>query len=99
MKVIITVHSKKCIIEIYQYYKLVINPTVARNTINGIKESIKSLSIYPELGQNEPALEELNLGHRRIICGNYKIIYRIKDDLVYITDIFDARRNPGEMAP
>ena len=41
----------------------------------------------PKLGQPEEYLEHLNLGHRRIIEGHYKIIYRIKGQTIYITDI------------
>jgi plasmid stabilization system protein ParE len=97
MKIIITGHSKGSLLEIYHYYKLIINPVVARNIINEIKVCIKNLTLYPEIGQIEPQLEKLKLCYRRIICGNYKIIYRIQEDIIYITDIFDARRNPDEM--
>jgi len=31
-------------------------------------------------------LAKLQKGHRRIIEGNFKIIYRIEDEVIYITD-------------
>jgi mRNA-degrading endonuclease RelE of RelBE toxin-antitoxin system len=37
------------------------------------------------------------LQHRRLIVGNYKIIYLIEDDVVYISDIFDTRQDPKKM--
>ena len=51
----------------------------------------------PKLGQPEEYLAHLNLGHRRIIEGHYKIIYRIKEQSIYITDIFDTRQDPKKI--
>lgn len=45
-------------------------------------------------GQLEPDLEVLGLGHRRVIAGTFKIIYRVEPELVIVTDIFDSRRDP-----
>jgi hypothetical protein len=28
---------------------------------------------------------------------NYKLIYKLKDDVVYITDVFDMRQNPDKI--
>ncbi len=38
----------------------------------------------------------MNKNHKRLICGNYKIIYYYnqKDNIVYVTDIFDSRQDP-----
>jgi plasmid stabilization system protein ParE len=60
---------------------------------------VKSLSKDPFKGQNEPDLENLNLGHRRLIVGNVKIIYRVEAETIFITDFFDSRRNPKRMKP
>ena len=49
------------------------------------------------MGQREEYLEHLGQSHRRIIEGNYKIIYRIDGDMIYVTDIFDTRQDPGKM--
>ena len=42
-------------------------------------------------------LEHLGKSHRRIIEGNYKIIYRVEGENIYITDIFDSRQNSDKM--
>jgi len=60
-------------------------------------ESAKRLSKNPYKGQLEPYLIKLNKGHRRIIKGNIKIIYRIEEKTIYITDFFDTRRSPSKM--
>jgi plasmid stabilization system protein ParE len=51
----------------------------------------------PRMGQKEEYLEHLGQFHRRIIEGNYKIIYRIAGEIIYITDIFDTRQDASKM--
>jgi plasmid stabilization system protein ParE len=62
-----------------------------------ILDSTDILVKYPKLGKKEEYLEHLNLKHRRIIEGHYKIIYRIDKKIIYITDIFDTRQEPKKM--
>lgn len=62
-----------------------------------ILDSTDILVKYPKLGKKEEYLEHLNLNHRRIIEGHYKIIYRIDKKIIYITDIFDTRQEPKKM--
>jgi plasmid stabilization system protein ParE len=57
----------------------------------------KSLSKSPRKGQYEPYLSKLKQGHRRLIEGNFKIIYRVEGNTVYIVDFFDSRDNPKKM--
>ncbi len=49
----------------------------------------------PYLGQIEPMLTHLGQAHRRIIEGNYKIIYRIEGEIIFVINIFDSRQNPS----
>ncbi len=56
-----------------------------------------SLGENPQLGQYEEYLEHLNEGHRRLVEGHFKIIYKIGDDQISITDFFDTRQNPSDM--
>lgn len=56
-----------------------------------------TLKVNPYKGQLESYLEHLNLSHRRIIEGNYKIIYRVDSNTIFITDIFDSRQDPSKM--
>ncbi len=55
------------------------------------------LKEFPKMGQIEENLESLGLGHRYLIEGNYKIIYRIQGKIISITDIFDTRQDPEKM--
>lgn len=49
------------------------------------------------LGQIEDGLIELKQGHRYIVEGNYKIIYRVVGNEIYIVDVFDCRQNPQKI--
>ena len=64
---------------------------------NGILDAADTLLLQPLQGQAEPYLEHLELGHRRLVVDNYKIIYRVIDEIIYITDIFDSRQDPNKM--
>ncbi len=79
-----------------------INRMIAGEKIaNKIKKSIftatKPIIRQPFFGAVEENLTDLKEGHRYIVEGNYKIIYRLIDNENYITDIFDCRQNPTKM--
>ncbi len=56
-----------------------------------------SLAANPHKGQREPYLEHLKEGHRRIVAGHFKVIYKVDPPMVFITDFFDTRQSPGKM--
>ncbi|NJN28035.1 MAG: type II toxin-antitoxin system RelE/ParE family toxin [Cyclobacteriaceae bacterium] len=57
----------------------------------------RSLSGQPYKGQFEPYLTKLNQGHRRLIEGNFKIVYRIENDMIYVVDFFDSHQEPNKL--
>lgn len=76
-------------------------PEVPAEKVNEIRDRILAkadkLLDNPYAGQQEDYLEHLGKGHRRLVEGNYKIIYRIQEENIYITDIFDSRQDPSKM--
>ena len=62
-----------------------------------ILDKADTLLKHPFIGQKEPLLEHLGLGHRRIVEGHCKIIYKVVGEYIYITDIFDSRQDPDKM--
>jgi toxin ParE1/3/4 len=62
-----------------------------------ILDNADTLILQPLKGQKEPFLVHLGLDHRRLVEGHYKIIYRVVDEYIYITDIFDTRQDPDKM--
>lgn len=74
---------------------------VPAEKVNEIRDKILAkadvLLINPYVGQVEEYLEHLDKNHRRVIEGNYKILCRIENEIVYVTDIFDCRQYPSKM--
>ena len=94
MKIIISVPAKEDIKSIFDYYSRKASNKVAHSIRKKILDEIKSLSNFYEF-QDEEYLERANMGHKRCIVGNYKIIYRVVDaNTINITDVFDTRKNP-----
>jgi len=97
MRLIYTIQALKSLQECLDF----LPPEVSPEKVNKIRDKILTkadmLLLNPKLGQIEEYLTPLNLFHRRIIEGNYKIIYRVEDENIFITDIFDSRQNPDKM--
>ena len=82
---------------IFLYYRMVAGDKTAEKIRKSIFSSIKPLIKQTFIGSEEENLVDLKQGHRYLVEGNYKIIYRIIDNNIYITDIFDSRQNPTKM--
>lgn len=98
MKVEVSEYAARQLESIWDYHALEVSVRVADRITKKIVDDIEWLGSHPHGGQYEPLLEHLNMGHRRWVCGHYKIIYRIVDETVFISDIFDARQDPDKMA-
>jgi len=65
--------------------------------VNSIREKtldkVERLKLFSEQGQIEPNLISLDNKHRYILEKQTKIIYRIINDTVIVTDFFDTRQN------
>jgi plasmid stabilization system protein ParE len=76
-------------------------PEVTPEKVNEIRDRILAkadkLLESPYIGQQEEYLEHLGQSHRRIIEGNYKVIYKVEGETIIITDIFDTRQDPAKM--
>lgn len=76
-------------------------PETPAEKVNEIRDRILAkadkLLDNPHIGQLEEYLEHMGQSHRRIIEGHYKIIYRVKGELIIITDIFNSRQDPSKM--
>jgi len=98
MQVKITNPARRRLNKIDEYYKRKGAASVGRKLRLEIVEQSKKLSSHPALGQEEEYLKELDQGHRYLLIPpNYKLIYLVIDPIIYITDIFDVRRNPEQM--
>lgn len=55
------------------------------------------LMMHPHAGQVEIYMDDRAHQYRRLVVGNFKIIYRIDGEWIRVTDIFDARQDPRRM--
>ena len=99
MKVLITDFAKQQLTSIYRYYQLQGYGSFGRKVRADVIKKALSLRDFPNLGNEEDNLADLGLGHRYLVVGNYKIIYRTTPEYIYITDVFDTRRDPSEIMP
>ncbi len=68
---------------------------VAKKIIERILLKAGSLSTFSKRGRIVEELRSLNQEHRYILEGNYKIIYRQHNDMVFVTDVFYVRQDPN----
>ena len=97
MKVFWTKLALDSLSETYNYYTNNVGVNIASNIRDSILSSTNQLEKYSLSGQIEEFLMDLDEGHRYVIRGNYKIIYKIQNQKVYITDVFDTRQNPERL--
>ena len=69
----------------------------ADNVIGRIFDKVDTLEHSPEAFQEELFLKENGIDARYLVMGRYKVIYRIKETTVYITDVFNCFRHPSKM--
>ena len=82
---------------IFEFYAAKANKKVAHNIRKQILNTTKQLVNHPNSGQKELHLEKLERNYRYALSGNYKIIYKVENSQIIISDIFDARQNPDKM--
>ena len=97
MKVVYLSSARSSFGSIMAYLRKHYEPSAVLKIRTGLLDAVDLLSKYRGLGQMEPYLEHLGQGHRRMVVGKYKIIYRVEGDRIVVCDFFDARRDPAEM--
>ena len=97
MKIVWTDFAINNLRSIFDYYSIKANKKVAHKIRTQILSSTKQLINNPESGPLEIKLESLKQNHRYLVCGNFKIIYKIDNSQIVINDVFDTRQNPIKM--
>ena len=96
MNIVWTKPAKKDLRKIFNYFKKKVSLNLANKIVNSILANTSILRTQ-NIGVKEQLLIHLEQEHRFIIDGNYKIIYIIKDNTVYITHVFDTQQNPVKL--
>ncbi len=97
MKILWSDFSVQMLSEIYIYYKEKVHPELAKRILKELLNATSQLQNQPASGQSEPTLIKMGEGHRYIVRGNYKIIYKAIPEGILITDVFDTRQNPSKL--
>jgi toxin ParE1/3/4 len=97
MEIIWSDFASNTLKDIYTYYKDVANKEVAIKIKDGILGAAGQLLDHPDSGQIELTLQQLGEGHRYLVKGNYKIVYREVVEGILITDVFDTRQDPRKI--
>ena len=94
MKIIWSDFASNTLKKNYQYHKEVAGKIIAKKLKSKIFRSTKQLINHPDSGQIEESLKQLREGHRYLVSGNYKIVYKKVTEGILITDVFDSRQDP-----
>ncbi|MPM04019.1 hypothetical protein SDC9_50286 [bioreactor metagenome] len=83
---------------IYQYLLDNTSIAIAKGIIEDVLNT-KQIESFPQSGTIESNLKKSGKEYRYILRGHnkYKIIYRITSTVIYITDVFDCRKDPSSM--
>ena len=70
------------------------SPSRAYDIFKQVRRKASSLSSFPERGRVVPELREQGISqYHELIVGQWRIIYRISKDHVYVLSVLDSRRS------
>jgi len=72
------------------------SPHYARRFVEKIFKAVESLTEHPQIGRKVPEADREDI--RELIFQNYRIIYRIKPEHVYIVTVLHGSRDLGGQA-
>ncbi|NMM28591.1 MAG: type II toxin-antitoxin system RelE/ParE family toxin [Glaciimonas sp.] len=65
-----------------------------RDTYTKLKDAIRNLQNFPPAGSIPEEIEKLNLTqYRQILPGMNRVIYEVRQDVIYVHIVVDARRD------
>lgn len=94
-----TAFAEERLKDIFDYYDVTANRSVADGVVNELIEKSMLLEKNPRMGQRESLLSHRPQEFRYLVCNHHKIIYWI-DKLhgcVYVAHAFVCRQNPTKM--
>ncbi len=99
LKILWTAQAQKDLKEIFNFlYSTSQSKEIAKKVVQKIKNKVNSLStISAESGQIQAGLDSVYT-YRYLVVGNYKVIYRVENQIVVIVNtIFDTRQDPSKL--
>ncbi|MFO7446542.1 MAG: type II toxin-antitoxin system RelE/ParE family toxin [Ignavibacteriaceae bacterium] len=97
-KVVIDSMAKRDLGEIFEYVSLNDSFEDANKLLDSIEDSLSSLEEFPERGHLPNELRGLGIKkYLEIFYKPYRILYEIRDKIVYIHSVLDGRRNINDI--
>jgi toxin ParE1/3/4 len=97
MKIVWTRSAKTDLRFIFDYYKYKASLQIASQIKKACFDRVEILYQNPEAGPVDELLKKINENHRYLVEGNYKIIYKIVSETIFITGVFDTRQDPQKI--
>ncbi len=70
------------------------SPSASLRALERIEEKAASLESMPNRGRLLPEVERFAVRrYRELVIPPHRLIYRVRDDIVYVLGVFDGRRN------
>ncbi|MBL7789015.1 MAG: type II toxin-antitoxin system RelE/ParE family toxin [Chitinophagales bacterium] len=96
VKIVWTDEAMKNMLDIHDYIVHRGSKFYAAQTLRKIKSHVKVLSKYIRIGKIVPEFNAENI--RELIEGNYRIVYRVKDDeLAEIISVYHSYRDMNKL--
>lgn len=93
-EIFLTRGTERDLTEIHRYVAASDAAARAPRFLDRILEAAEGLASLPERGQVPAELEALGVReYRQVVVGAYRLIYRVRDERVYVYVIADGRRN------
>ncbi|MCD6589102.1 MAG: type II toxin-antitoxin system RelE/ParE family toxin [Candidatus Fermentibacteraceae bacterium] len=74
------------------------SPERADKLFKSLRKTCESLADFPLKGHVPPELERVTVfEYREVRCTSYRIIYRLRNESVFIHCVLDSRRNIQEI--
>lgn len=89
MKILWTEHALSCLAEIEEFIAED-DPVAAIHLIERLIARTEILKKHPMTGRRVPELRKSPL--RELVVVNYRIVYRVRDDVVEVLTVFEGHR-------
>jgi toxin ParE1/3/4 len=93
-RVVFLEQAERDLIELKHYILHNFSQKIWQQCYTNLKQSVKTIQLFPEGGSIPPEIEALNLAqYRQVISGMNRIVYEIREHIIYIHIICDRRKD------
>ncbi len=97
MQVKLTSTARRRYREALKFYSGYMTEREVGEVAHRIREGLVFLRSFPKAGPYEDRIRSKKYRYRKWIVGKLKIVYRVKGEVIWVTDFFDGRQDPRSM--